>query len=73
MTIRAKFENGVFRPLREVAIEEGTVVDLHVPDPQPATHLRSIGESPFAGMWKDRTDIEDSVDYVNCIRRGVRR
>jgi len=28
MTISAKYENGVFRPLQNVSIEEGTVVEV---------------------------------------------
>ncbi|CAN5217480.1 hypothetical protein BH10PLA2_BH10PLA2_06690 [soil metagenome] len=30
MTIRAVFENGVFRPMDQVQLAEGTVVDLQV-------------------------------------------
>jgi predicted DNA-binding antitoxin AbrB/MazE fold protein len=30
MTIRAVFENGVFRPMEPVTLSEGTVVDLQV-------------------------------------------
>ena len=30
MTIRAVFENGVFRPIEPVNLSEGTVVDLQV-------------------------------------------
>jgi predicted DNA-binding antitoxin AbrB/MazE fold protein len=30
MTIRAVFENGVFRPVDQVKLAEGTVVDLQV-------------------------------------------
>lgn len=30
MTIRAVFENGVFRPMDQVKLTEGTVVDLQV-------------------------------------------
>jgi predicted DNA-binding antitoxin AbrB/MazE fold protein len=30
MTIRAVFENGVFRPMQAVQLPEGTVVDVHV-------------------------------------------
>jgi predicted DNA-binding antitoxin AbrB/MazE fold protein len=29
MTIPAKYENGVFRPLHDVPIEEGTVVEVY--------------------------------------------
>jgi hypothetical protein len=31
VTIPAKYENGVFRPLENVAMREGTVVEVHVP------------------------------------------
>jgi predicted DNA-binding antitoxin AbrB/MazE fold protein len=69
MTIPAKYENGVFRPLEIVQMKEGTVVEVLVPEEQkPAGKRRSIKDLPFYGMWKDRTDIGDSVDYVNRLR-----
>jgi predicted DNA-binding antitoxin AbrB/MazE fold protein len=49
MTISAKYENGVFRPLQEVSIKEGTVVEVYLPVETPAGRPRSIGDSPFAG------------------------
>ncbi len=30
MTIPARYENGVFRPLQDVAIKEGRVVEVHL-------------------------------------------
>ena len=73
MTIPAKFENGVFRPLGDVQIKEGTVVAVLVPTDQPPTgKRRSITELPFYGMWKDRTDIGDGVEYVNKLRDNPR-
>jgi predicted DNA-binding antitoxin AbrB/MazE fold protein len=71
MTIPARFENGVFRPLRDVAIKEGTVVEVHVPLESTPERPRSIGDSPFAGMWKDREDMADSVEYINRLRREL--
>ena len=68
MTIPARFENGVFRPLQDVPIKEGTVVDVYVPVEAPAMRPQSIGDSPFAGMWKDREDMADSVEYINHLR-----
>ena len=70
MTIPAKYENGVFRPLEEVPIKEGTVVEVYVPVESP-TRPRSIGDTPFAGMWKDREDMADSVEYINRLRREL--
>jgi predicted DNA-binding antitoxin AbrB/MazE fold protein len=73
MTIPAKYENGVFRPLEAVQIEEGTVVEVHVPaDQSPTGQRRSIKDLPFFGMWKDRTDIESGVEYVNRLRDNSR-
>lgn len=73
MTIPAKYENGVFRPLEDVQIKEGTVVDVLVPaEEKPAGKRRSIKDLPFYGMWKDRTDIGDSVEYVNKLRDNPR-
>lgn len=71
MTIPAKYENGVFRPLQDVAIKEGTVVEVYVPAELPSKRTRSIGDSPFAGMWKDREDIVDSVEYIDRLRREL--
>jgi hypothetical protein len=71
MTIPARYENGVFRPLQEVPIEEGTVVEVLLPEEPAATRSPSIADSPFAGMWKDRDDMADSVEYINRLRREL--
>jgi len=69
MTIPAKYENDVFRPLENVQIKEGTVVEVLVPaEPEPAGKRRSIKDLQFYGMWKDRKDIADGVAYVNKLR-----
>jgi predicted DNA-binding antitoxin AbrB/MazE fold protein len=69
MTIPAKYENGVFRPLEDVAIKEGTVVEVHVPaEDALARGRRSIKDLPFYGIWADRDDIADGVSYVNALR-----
>ena len=73
MTIAAKFENGVFRPLEDVKIKEGTVVEVLLPVEQPAAGERpSIKDLPFYGIWKDRADIGTGVDYVNKLRENPR-
>jgi predicted DNA-binding antitoxin AbrB/MazE fold protein len=68
MTIPARYENGVFRPLLDAPIKEGTIVEVHVPVEAPEKRPRSIADSPFAGMWKDREDMADSVEYINRLR-----
>jgi predicted DNA-binding antitoxin AbrB/MazE fold protein len=73
MTIPAKYENGVFRPLADVQIKEGTVVEVLVPpEEKQVLRRRSIKDLPFYGMWKDRSDIGDGVDYVNKLRDNPR-
>jgi hypothetical protein len=71
MTIPAKY--GVFRPLEATQIEEGTLVEVHLPaGEQSADQRRSIKDLPFFGMWKDREDIRDGVEYVNKLRNNPR-
>jgi predicted DNA-binding antitoxin AbrB/MazE fold protein len=73
MIVPAKYENGVFRPIEKVEIKEGTTVEVYVPAEPSAQRPRSVGDSAFAGMWKDREDMADSVEYVNVLRRERHR
>lgn len=74
INIAAKYEDGVFKPLEDVTIEEGTLVEVRVPSynkplpSQPAT----VRNFAFYGMWKNRTDIGDSVEFVNSLRSRLR-
>ena len=68
MVIEAKYENGVFRPLGKIKLEEGTLVEIHVNQAEAAKRAVSIRELGFAGMWADRADIKDGVSYVNTLR-----
>ena len=69
MVIEARFENGVFKPIGEVRLEEGTTVEIHI------NHERTNGRSPsirdlgFAGMWADREDITDGLSHINRLRK----
>ncbi len=71
MTIAAKYEDGVFKPLEDVKIKEGTVVEVYVPQ-REKSKPRSIRDLGFAGMWADRDDITDGVSYVNRLRDNPR-
>jgi predicted DNA-binding antitoxin AbrB/MazE fold protein len=42
MTIAAKYENGVFRPLEDVKLTEGTVVEVLVPVERRYRHWRRL-------------------------------
>jgi predicted DNA-binding antitoxin AbrB/MazE fold protein len=70
MTIAAKYENGVFKPLDVVNIKEGTIVDVHVPH-EEKDKPRSIRDLGFAGMWAHREDITDGLSYVNRLRENL--
>jgi len=74
MIITAKNEDGVFKPLANVTMNEGTIVEIHVPSyaDRLRTRSRSVRDFAFCGMWKDRTDIGDSVKYVSGLRRDIR-
>jgi len=72
MVIEAKYEDGVFRPLRKVRLKEGTVVEIHLNREKTQRRTQAIRELGFAGMWADRADIEDGVSYVNSLRDSPR-
>jgi predicted DNA-binding antitoxin AbrB/MazE fold protein len=73
MTIAAKYEDGVFRPLENVTIKEGTIVEVRVPpEGERPTKRQSIKDLPFYGMWADRDDITDGVSFVNRLRDNPR-
>lgn len=74
MTVPAKYEDGVFKPLEDVSLEEGTIVEVRVPSHTGdlPCKSRSVGDFAFFGMWKDRTDIGDSVEYISNLRRNLR-
>ena len=67
MTIPAKYEKGVFRPLEEVELSEGTRVEVYVPGDRPQ-RPKSVRELAAFGLWADRDDIPDGVTYVNRLR-----
>ena len=68
MTIPATYEKGVFKPLEDVHLTEGTRVEVHVPEEGAPRTPKSIRDLPIFGMWADRDDIPDGVTYVNRLR-----
>ncbi len=69
MTIPATYENGIFRPLEDVHLTEGTRVEVHVPAKDTPKRPKSVRDWPTFGMWADRDDIPDGVTYEDRIRR----
>jgi hypothetical protein len=47
-------------------------VEIHLPETKGLSS-QEILESDFVGMWEDRTDIGDSVDYARKLRRQALR
>jgi hypothetical protein len=83
MTIRAHFDGKVLVPDEPVNLPEGIPLVLHVESPpQPpqeqATTPRGMtaGEllnSGFVGLWKDREDIGDSLEFARKLRDRAQR
>jgi hypothetical protein len=57
-----------------VTINEGTIVEVQIPSyaERLKAKSRSVRDFAFDSMWKDRTDIGDSVEYINHLRRNLR-
>lgn len=74
MTITAKYEDGVFKPLEDVTINEGTIVEVRVPSYADRLRAKSrlVQDFAFYGIWRDRADIGDSVEYISKLRRDIR-
>ena len=72
MSIRAVYENGVFKPLESVPLKEGTEVEVY-PRPEEKANgdkgKKSVRELGAYGMWADRDDIGEGTEYVDCIRK----
>jgi AF2212-like protein len=69
MTIRAKYGNGVFKPLEDAKLTEAAKVEVHVPEESVQKRPKSVRDWPIFGMWAGREDIPDGVTYEDRIRR----
>jgi predicted DNA-binding antitoxin AbrB/MazE fold protein len=74
MTISAKYEDGVFKPLEDVTIDAGTIVEVRLPSyaERLKTKSPSVRDFAYYGMWKDRAEMDDSVEYIDHLRRDLR-
>ena len=62
MELKARYEKGVFMPLRKVrGMKKGDIVRITI----KTKSLRNLG---FVGMWKKRGDIKDGISYRKKIR-----
>ena len=70
-SIRVKYEDGVFKPLKKTPkLKDGALGEVHVDDAHVATtHKRtSVRASAFFGLWKNRRDMDDGLPYVRTLR-----
>jgi hypothetical protein len=81
VTIKAHFDGKTIVPDEPVTLPQGTSLTVHVESPTPVDETeggkymtgKQLAESEFVGMWKDRTDITDSVEFVNQLRERQRQ
>jgi predicted DNA-binding antitoxin AbrB/MazE fold protein len=74
-SIRVKYEDGVFKPLKEPPkLKAGAIGEVHVDEvPIEATRKRpSVRSSEFFGLWKNRKDMDDGLSYVRTPRSKSR-
>ena len=70
MVIRAKYQNGVFKPLEAVIVKEGAEAEVYIREKgKPGRSRKSVKDYAVYGMWRNRTDIVDGIEYANRIRR----
>jgi predicted DNA-binding antitoxin AbrB/MazE fold protein len=73
MVIKAIYENGVFKPLEKVPLEEWTEVEVYPRAEQGKNSgkakSKSVKDYEAFGMWADRDDMGRGVEYVNRIRQ----
>jgi hypothetical protein len=71
---RGKVKDGAIELERPLALPDGTVVEVRVQPKataEPGYRLEEeplvedISTLPFVGMWKDRADMADSVEWVS--------
>ena len=70
MVIKARYVNGVFKPIEAAIVKEGVEADVYLIEKGNSEKAsKSVQDYAVYGMWKDRTDIGDGIEFVNRIRR----
>jgi len=83
MTIKAHFDGKVLVPDEPVNLPEGKALVVHVeeattaqqPDDSQAGGMTAgeLLKSDFVGLWKDRTDIGDTLEFARQLRDRAQR
>lgn len=61
MTVKAVYQNGVFKPIHPVNLPEGERVELTVVQ----SPRRDLGTATLRGIWKHALRPEDQGDWVS--------
>ena len=77
MTVKAHFDGKVLVPDEPLDLEKDQKVELTI-QPLPADGTKhmtgaELASGEWVGAWADRTDITDSTEFVNEIRRRIER
>jgi predicted DNA-binding antitoxin AbrB/MazE fold protein len=67
MVVKAVYQNGVFKPIAPVNLDEGEWVELEIVRPSQQRKIVSLH-----GIWKDYLRPEDQGDWVSDTIAGVR-
>ncbi|HVS73166.1 MAG TPA: hypothetical protein VHQ47_18065 [Phycisphaerae bacterium] len=71
-TFKAHFDGKAIIPDEPVdfPLNEPLTIQVVAPvTPERSITGAELANSPFAGLWKDRTDIGDSVEFARKLRR----
>jgi hypothetical protein len=78
MTVKAHYDGKVFVPDEEVDLPKDQQVLLEIQgttgeaEQKPLT-AGELATGEWVGAWADRTDITDSTEFINEIRRRIDR
>ena len=67
-TFKAHFDGKAIIPDEPINLPKGTPLEIVVQNKRPMTG-KDLLNSGLIGMWKDRTDIGDSVEYARKLRQ----
>jgi hypothetical protein len=77
MTVKAHFDGKVLVPDEPLDLAKDQKVELTIqPLPvEPTKHMTcaELASGEWVGAWADRTDITDSTEFANEIRRRIER
>ena len=71
-SLTATFDGKVLIPAGPVDLPQGAVLRLHVELPQqPTAPAGPLSAIPAFGLWADRTDLGDTIEFSRHLRRAV--